>query len=856
MRNHATAAFAKPVRVAAMSVLAVALLALAITTASASASADAPIVSNVRSAKVTATSAELLGEINPREGQTSYRFEWGPTATYGNSTPAPAGDAGAGNAGVPVSTELQGLSPGVTYHFRLVATNEFGTTASPDQTFGFYPPNCPNSQLRQETRSNDLPDCRAYELVTPSFAQGAVIMPVAGPNTGLATNPSRISYGVNWGLFPESTGEATNYLNDLYVSTRTDNGWTQRYTGLPGNQVLYMGGPPRTSEVDPWGWSPSLYLIGTQASPQMDRITNYDKGWPAIVSAGVYTNYGNPSNAPYVFDTATGQPVERWPTNLGQIAGGAGFVGIPRASADFSHFVFSSNVVFAPGGVAEPQQEIECCRGGPLAKPPPAASIYDNDVRTGAVVLASRRKDGTPFEGHVWDVSDDGSHILMAEEANFPEGITTTFGTQVSTIDDIDGPFYLRVGANETYEIAAGHKVSYAGSTADGSTVYLTSEEQLTPEDTDTSRDLYVWHQSEPNSLTLVSIGQGGAGNSDACSPTEGWTAKCGAEIIHVKKFTAGLDGWQIAADGSTGNGISDDYLAAKSGDIYFESPEQLAGAKGEPGEVNLYLYREGTVRYVATMQPGSVDPIARMQVTPDGRYAAFTTGSSLTGYDSGGKLEMYLFDAAADHLACASCPPDGKPAVSNVTGSQNGLFLTNDGRAFFSSQDSLVPRDTNKAQDVYEYTEGRPQLITAGLGQGVSLQNGNQATPGLASVSANGIDVYFLTIDTLVTQDHNGAQYKLYDARTGGGFPAERVPPNCPSADECHGPGAAAPVLPPDRTSAALGAPRKPKAHKARKKHRAKKHHRAKGKHAKKKQAPRAKRTTGKAKQGGRNHG
>ena len=37
--------------------------------------ADVPTVSNLRSAKVTASSAELLGDINPRSGQTSYRFE-------------------------------------------------------------------------------------------------------------------------------------------------------------------------------------------------------------------------------------------------------------------------------------------------------------------------------------------------------------------------------------------------------------------------------------------------------------------------------------------------------------------------------------------------------------------------------------------------------------------------------------------------------------------------------------------------------------------------------------------------------------------------------------------------------------
>ena len=40
---------------------------------------------------------------------------------------------------------------------------------------------------------------------------------------------------------------------------------------------------------------------------------------------------------------------------------------------------------------------------------------------------------------------------------------------------------------------------------------------------------------------------------------------------------------------------------------------------------------------------------------------------------------------------------------------------MANDGRAFFATSDALVPQDTNGAVDVYEYVDGRPQLITTG---------------------------------------------------------------------------------------------------------------------------------------------
>ena len=151
------------------------------------------------------------------------------------------------------------------------------------------------------------------------------------------------------------------------------------------------------------------------------------------------------------------------------------------------------------------------------------------------------------------------------------------------------------------------------------------------------------------------------------------------------------------------------------------------------------------------------------------------------------------------------------------------------------------MPRDTNESEDIYEYTEGRAQLISSGIGvqfKGYNGYQGLQTAIGLVSVSANGTDVYFATTDSLVSQDHNGAAIKIYDARTGGGFPAERTNPNCTAADECHGPGVVPPPLPADRTSANLGPAAKPKPHK--KKHKAKKH---KKKAAKKKQQGKAKR-------------
>jgi hypothetical protein len=72
--------------------------------------------------------------------------------------------------------------------------------------------------------------------------------------------------------------------------------------------------------------------------------------------------------------------------------------------------------------------------------------------------------------------------------------------------------------------------------------------------------------------------------------------------------------------------------------------------------------------------------------------------------------------------------------------------------------------------------------------------------------VSADGVNVYFATFDTMVGQDENGQFLKFYDARTGGGFPFISPPAPCAAADECHGPGSSAPELPPIGTGNDLG--------------------------------------------------
>jgi hypothetical protein len=745
--------------------------------------ATAPEVNSFSSTNVTSSSADLLANISTDQADTEYRFEYGPSLDYGTSVPIPDASLPGDKAEHAVVQHLDGLDSVTfhTYHFRVTAHNKYGTTTTKDQTFGFYPSSCPNEKVRQETRSNNLPDCRGYEIASASYTGGTTIVPSSGPVTGVAVSPSRLAYAGGYGRIP-GTGDPTNSVGDLYVATRSVTGWHSKYIGRGGNETQEVGGPPEFGMGLLLGQEADFNQFGVQASASMDRIVNYDQGNPEAAGG---------SNAPYVWDSETNTLLDRWPTNLADVPGGEKFVGKPKMSADLTHLVFSSNVVFAPGGQAT--TAAVCGPNESQGFGAGVASIYDNDVTTGSVELISLAEDGTPFLGDPVAVSPDGSHIVMDAPAPGQSAENCTRPR-----------YFVRINDEKTYDIAGGHDINYLGTTADGRTIYFASPDQLTPDDHDESADLFMWSEDHPNELTRVSKGNtGDAGDTDNCS--EAWTTRCGVLPISFKRYSE-MQG------GLGGNRTSDNFIASQSGDIYFQSPEQLDGAKGEFGQVNLYYYDPAgeEVVYVATMPPEplctsdqnlpfcSDTPIARMQVDPNNSHAAFITPGSVTAYDSHKHGEMYTFEPSTGKLLCASCVPNGDPPKFDVYGSENGLFLTRDGRVFFSTNDALVPHDTNQLLDIYEYVAGRPQLISTGIGPaptGFAGFSSFLSLPGLVSVSADGTDAYFATYDNLVTQDHNGLQLKIYDARTGGGFPADVPPPNCAAADECHGAGSLPPA-------------------------------------------------------------
>jgi hypothetical protein len=94
---------------------------------------SAPATVTSSASTVTPTTATLNGTVDPSGRPTTWYFEYGTSTSYGKKTPAK--DAGSGTGATAVSAPVTGLTTGRTYHFRVVATNDAGTSRGADRTF-------------------------------------------------------------------------------------------------------------------------------------------------------------------------------------------------------------------------------------------------------------------------------------------------------------------------------------------------------------------------------------------------------------------------------------------------------------------------------------------------------------------------------------------------------------------------------------------------------------------------------------------------------------------------------------------------------------------------------------------------
>lgn len=170
----------------------------------------APVARTGIAKDVEGSTATLLGSAEPNGRPTMWYFEYGVTTGYGSRTPAKSAGSSTGTRNVTAS--ISSLAPGTTYHYRLVATSDAGTSHGADLTFTTAGVTLTAATFRvvygrAVTLSGAVSSRRAGEKVTvlaqqfgeSSFKPIATVTTIDGGVWSLATTPTILtSYQASW----------------------------------------------------------------------------------------------------------------------------------------------------------------------------------------------------------------------------------------------------------------------------------------------------------------------------------------------------------------------------------------------------------------------------------------------------------------------------------------------------------------------------------------------------------------------------------------------------------------------------------------------------------------------------------
>ncbi len=679
---------------------------------------------------------------------------------------------------------------------------------------------CPNAALRSELRSGQLPDCRAYELVSPVYKEGAIM-----GTFGVSQEGSRLivgSFGVFGGAEAGSVLGAGSVPGVAYLLSRTASGWTASALVPPDSLYKSSGMVDAGADLSGTLWELRKRRVLPPGVPQQevrcppgageeeaqprgvtDLYLEQPRGTFARVGpatpdpcrpneAPQYTYLGASASLSHVLFSA--QAEVRWPFD-GTAAGGTlyEYVGVEQPSE-----TREPSLVGVSGDRGSRALISRC--GTRLGSVSPeeegAGSAYNAISETGArVFFTAVGKDDRACLGGGPSVEPAADELFAREELPLVSGELPTAHMRTVAISEP-----LREDCGECLTSRERGDAVFRGASQDGSKVFFTTEQELLP--AATGANLYEYDFNAP----------AGGKVSRVSAPLAGE-----AEVQGVAR---------ISEDGSHV------YFVARG--VLTKAPNGL-GNSAKAGEENLYVYERdeqfpaGRTAFVARLSPGDAGDWQRTDERPvlashDGRFLVFTSGADLTREGlSGGVPQVFQYDASTGGLVRASIGQDGyndngaapfagSRIVSGFPSSQvysrvdspglaSGVQAPADGAVFFESPDALTPQALNDQRDslnelvtnVYEYRAGSVYLLSDGRDTStVDFNRGGY----LAGSDPSGEDVFFFTSDSLIPQD-GSTQQDIYDARVGGGFPTPAPPTAC-GGEACLGALAGAPALAP----------------------------------------------------------
>lgn len=807
-----------------------------------------PSIDELSTTTIGPTSATLDALIDPTGAATSATFEYGTASCASSACTQVAGEValGEGFAAEATTAGLTGLTVSTTYHYRVQASNGFGTVTSEEGVFTTQPLAGPFA----------LPDARQWEMVSPPSKNGAAFeaIPQEGGLIQASESGSAITYIATGPdeSNPEGNRSPTFTQN---LAKRATNGsgtpeWSSQDIAIPnehaqgvapGHQQEYelFSSELTQSIVQPFGLTPeSEPPLSAEATEKTIYLRNSDACAPA------------PSACYLPLVTAASDTA------------GTKFGGLPRpdsgirfiiATPDLQHVLISSEVPLTTEPAASGVNLYEWSAGKPAAE-----QLQLVNVLPGGTTAAANAGIGALNGGSASDflvrhaISNDGRRVFWSA------------GTHLY-MRDMSAKKTIQVDTPEAEAETGGPELPvFQTANGDGSEVFFTDERRLTKGSTASrageNTDLYALNVNTGKLSDLtIDVNHGESGESAA-----------------VRGLMIGA-GAGTGEEGSTvyfvANGVLTKAPNAKGETAQPGSCVQHHGSPAPPGAgCNLYVeHLDGETQtwqapeLVAVVSnedlPDWINENQNLayvtsKVSPNGRYLAFMSERPLTGYDNrdinpgarGARdEEVFRYDDVSKEVVCVSCDPTGaRPSgVLDQENSGEGLgllvdrvqtwsghwlagsipgwtpsegenalyqsrYLSDKGRLFFDSAVALVPADANTKEDVYEY-EPQGEGSCSSVGGCVALISSGKSEKESAflDASVSGNDVFFLTAAPLVTADRD-TNFDVYDARVCGESPCVTSSGGgeapCTTPEQCKPAPASSPVFESSATTAPSG--------------------------------------------------
>src|SRR3954452_11165323 len=291
------------------------------------------------------------------------------------------------------------------------------------------------------------------------------------------------------------------------------------------------------------------------------------------------------------------------------------------------------------------------------------------------------------------------------------------FAMPVASAEAADSWFVVPVSAANDGS-GSSTAASFVGAAPDGSAVYFATTEQLLPDDTDSSVDVYIRRGSK---LELASGPAPGAPDS-------------GASGVQIRG---------VSADGST---------------VVFFTTDSLSPDDTDDGAIDVYEHSGGVTRLVSKPEDGVPPPFIPfafysplVSISADGRRVAFATDQQLVADDSDFSQDVYVYDRETGKVMLASGASSSATAALARLGGDHVYFETTEG---------LVPADIDGASDVYRYDIATDKIVLA--------TPGTTQTPVFGGISADGTPLFYRTDESVTADDGDGGYRHVYQYANG----------------------------------------------------------------------------------------